>query len=146
MDEDEVQNYLTVTDSDVRNFLLDRSISDNIVDLDLSFSAEEIANARRSAIRHYNAFPPQDVDCNISAINDPHIYMLGICYYLHLSKFANLSRNHVEYTAGGMTASLSGTRLKTYQNLIQLYKSEFENAASSRKKNINIMGFYGRIG
>ena len=48
-----------VTEEDVRMYILDRNIEDNGLDLDLSFSHEEIAEAMRRCAREYNSIPPR---------------------------------------------------------------------------------------
>jgi len=136
----------TVTEQDVRMFLLDRGMEDNPIDLDVSFTTEEITAARRNAIRHYNSIPPVGVAVGVDSIPDGHTYLLGITYYLYLSGYLNLSRNVSEYQAGGMSASVSKTRLQLYAENIKLLKQEFIDAAASFKNYINQDGFYGRIG
>jgi hypothetical protein len=112
----------------------------------MSFSTEELYSAKRQAVRHYNSLGPIGVDLNQDYISDPHIFLLGVCYYLYLTKRLNLARNFVVVEAGGMQTSISKARLDLYGEIIQTMRAEFEAKASVYKKNLNIEGFYGRIG
>lgn len=134
-----------LTEQDIRLFILDRNIADNPVDLDLSFSSEEIANAEKNAVRHFNMMPPV-VGRAIGQIPEPLIHLYGTVYYLYLAKILNLSRNDVDYQAGGMSVDITKRRLANYTAISQQLRSEFEQAAKNYKRTINIHSYIGRIG
>lgn len=137
-----------LTHDDVRNFMLDRSIEDNLIDRDLAFSDEEIADAMRRCARDYNAIPPYGVS---GARGDrlpgnSTLFLYGVAKQLYLSALQKLMRNDIDYTAGNVTTSLTAKRIEHYTNLVKLMDTEFKTIALAVKKNINIRKFMGKIG
>ena len=136
-----------ITEEDVRMFLLDRSIEDNGLDLDLSFSHEEIAEAMRRCAREFNSIPPRISSVSPESLpNDTNLFLDGIAEQLYLSKVANMARNDFDYTAGGVTTNIEAKRLKHFTDLIQLHRQRFRDTATSIKVQYNWEQAYGTIG
>jgi len=109
-----------ITSEDVRNFILDRQASDNMLDMDLSFSPEEIADAMKRAAREANSVPPYSILVHPDALpGDTNVFLYATAAQLYLTKIQNLVRNDVEYTAGGVSASASGPQIKALQGLVE---------------------------
>jgi hypothetical protein len=130
-----------ITTDDVRKYILDRSIEDNNLDLDLAFGDDEIANAMKGAIRDYNSIPPL-----IGILEDPtqlpgdtNIFLDATAKHLYLAKLAQLTREDIDYTSGGVTANLVAKRIGHLQELIKLHDELFREPAKDRKLAANLM-------
>lgn len=134
-----------VTEQEIRLFLLDRSIEDNPVDLDLSFSSEEIQQAEKNAVRHFNMMLPHSIMAE-GQIPSVLIHLFGTAYYLYLTKILNLCRNDVDYQAGGMTVDITKRKLANYQGVAAQMRGEFESSAKQLKVSINTHAYMGRVG
>lgn len=137
--------------ADVRRFVLDRMVEDNEIDLELFFSDQEIVTARRLAVATYNEFPPyveriQLSDCNQDCLPAPIMFLNGIAYQLYMAKLQKLHKEDVDYQAGGMTVNIIKKRIAYITGNLKIFKTEFENLASSRKTHINYMSAFGRVG
>lgn len=136
---------------DVRRFVLDRMIDDNEIDLELFFSDLEIITARRLAVAYYNEFPPyvdrlELSECNQDCLPAPLMFLNGIAYQLYMAKLQKLHKEDVDYQAGGMTVNIVKKRIAYITSNLKVFKTEFENLASSRKTHINYMSAFGQVG
>jgi hypothetical protein len=138
----------TITEDDVRNFMFDRTLEDNELTMDLSFSPEEIKQAMIRAAREYNSLAPVGVD-----VVDPsrldgttNIFLDGTVAQLYIAALNKLSRNEVDYTSGGVGTSLDKTQKNNYMKLIELHTNRFKEAAYERKININLQRGFMQVG
>lgn len=138
--------YLTV--DDVRRYILDRGIQDNALALDLAFSDPEIKDAMLRAARAFNTIPPIGVMIvNDGALpNDTNIMLDGTVYQLYVSKIAMLSRNDIDYDAGGVTTNLVAKQIKNLRDMAKERLEAFEKAATDLKLAVNIMGAFRVLG
>lgn len=134
-------NYLT--SEDVRNFMLDRTAADNELDMDLSFSPEEVADAMKRAAREANSVPPLIGNVDGTHLpGDTNIFLYATAEQLYLSKVQQLMRNDVEYTAGGISASASGTEIKHLKGLIKEFSQTWKQQWADQKRAINLRRFH----
>lgn len=119
------KNLITV--EDIRLFILDNSIEDNALDMDLEFSDSEILEAMRRCAMTYNTTPPL-IGSKVSPENFPYsmVFLHGVAYQLYLSKLHELTRNDIDYNAGGVSTNLVAKRIAHVKGLIQLHKEAFE--------------------
>lgn len=125
-------------------FILDRSIDDNDLILDLAYDDAEISNAMVRAAREYNGIPPlcsyADPD---TLCADTNMFLDGIAAQLYLSTLSKLMRNDIDYNSGGVTTNIVAKRIGHLKELIKLHQDRFMEAVSNQKKFINIgNGFF----
>ncbi len=124
---------------DVRHYILDRSVKDNEIEMDLFFSDEEIAKAMHHAARDYNSIPPLVNQVNANQLCDStNMFFDGIAKHLYIMQVSKLQRNEIEYNAGGVTSNLYGARIKSFTGMIQFHGESFAQAVKDHKIAINI--------
>jgi|AntRauTorcE11898_2_1112593.scaffolds.fasta_scaffold10264_3 hypothetical protein len=133
---------------DLRAFMLDNMVENNLLDLDLVWSEQEILNAMRRCAMMYNGSEPLSSSLNIKtlALPNAYVFLVGTAYQLYLSKLMNYQRNDMEYTTGGVKASIFGNRIKHFTGMIQYLREEFKELANSRKTSQNLSNAWGVIG
>lgn len=140
---------LTSNDS-IRRFVLDRMIDDNVIDLELYFTEEEINHARYLAVANWNEIPPYVGSISLTTCHEclpyPTIFVNGISYYLYLSKVQKIQKEDLDYNAGGMQVDLNKRRIAHLTSNIKFFKEEFVSLAAARKTHINYQGAWGQIG
>ena len=137
-------NHPFITADDVRMFIMDRSVDDNDLLMDLAYDDKEISNAMVRAAREYNSIPPlcsfADPDTLDATTN---MFLDAIATQLYLSTLNKLMRNDIDYNAGGVTTNIVAKRIGHLKELINLHQGRFTEAASSFKKAVNIsQGFF----
>jgi hypothetical protein len=135
-----------ITETDVRNFMFDRSAEDNELDMDLSFSPEEVADAMKRAAREVNSIPPKTLSWKPSEFPDTdNTFLYAIAEQLYLSKLQQLMRNDVEYTAGGITGSATAKRIAHFKELIKFMRGAWEPTVKQAKiaANMRNLHYYG---
>jgi len=136
-----------ITEEDVRNYILDRTLEDNELQLDLTFSPEDISNAMVRAARDYNSLPPFVGGVEASKLpNDTNMFLDGIAAQLYISRLSKLSRNDMDYTAGNVTTNIVQKQIGHLQNLIKMHRDFFREAALAQKVFINHSLAWGQIG
>ncbi len=136
-----------ITEADVRNFILDRSIEDNELQLDLTYSSEEIGDAMMRAGRDYNSTPPFVDSVSPGALpGDTNLFLYGTAYHLYLSRISKLSRNDIDYTAGNVGTNPVAKQIAHMKDLAKLMKDEFTLLAQQIKVSINVSNTFGSIG
>jgi hypothetical protein len=137
-------DYLTI--DDVRNYMFDRTVKDNELDMDLSFSNDEIADAMRRAARETNDIPPNILFVTADKLpGNSAIWLHAVAEQLYLSKLQQLMRNDVTYDAGGVKATITANRINHFKELIKLERSLWEPRLRSYKvgQNFRRFHFYG---
>jgi len=134
--------YITI--EDVRLFILDRTIDDNDLILDLAYDDSEISNAMVRAAREYNGIPPLCSFADPDALSaDTNMFLDGIAAQLYISTLSKLMRNDIDYNSGGVTTNIVAKRIGHLKELIKLHQDRFMQTASDHKKFINIgQGFF----
>lgn len=128
----------------VRDFILDRSAQDNVLDMDLSFGEDEIKSAMLNTLAAFNGLPPYSITVTNPAKIPYRIYFLhGIIKHLYLSALAKIQRNRVEYAAGNMTSDPDAARAKYFAEAIAMHNQEFVEGARNHKIEVNLNAAYG---
>ena len=131
---------------DVRLFIFDRTIEDNMIDLDLFFSDQEIMDAMRRTAMAYNGIPPYVEQVDPTRLVYGDVFLHGIAYQLCLSKVHQLSRNDIDYSAGGVTTNLIEKQRQYLMELLKFHKQEFDIKAKERQVHRNINNAFGPVG
>lgn len=138
-------NHITV--EDIRLFILDRSIEDNDLDKDLSFTEDEIIAAMERAAREYNSVPPyvngMRADC---MPKDTNMMFNATVQQLYIAEVNRLCRNDLDYDAGGVTTNLEAKRIEHLRRLAKEHGEMFVNEATSRKVHLNWRDGFGALG
>ena len=138
-------NYITV--DDIRMYILDRFISDNELDKDLSFGDEEILAAMERAAREYNSIPPYVNGARADCLpKDTNMFFDAIVQQLYIAELNRAKRNYIDYDAGGVVTSLEAKRIKHLEDLAKDHGERFREAAQNRKIFINYSNGFGPIG
>ena len=142
---------MDTSNDSVRRFVLDRTVEDNAIDLELFFSEEEIDFARELAVGHYNETPPYVRSITLTTGNKhclpyPLAFLHGIAYHLYLSKLQKLQKEDLDYNAGGMQVDLIKRRINHLAGNIGSFKQEFLQLITQQKVAYNYQGATGQIG
>lgn len=137
-----------VTEDDVRRYLLDIQVRNNVLDLDLQISGPEIMSAMQSAAREFNGLQPYSVTVTATALPKVNnMFLDAIAYFIYLQKLAYERERDVPYTAGGSVGvELGARRIKHYQEAMQIYMQRFTQAAVAYKRTVNSNRGWGQIG
>ncbi len=136
-----------LTEADVRNFILDRTIMDNELQMDLTFSAEEIGDAMMRAAREFNSTPPYVMEVHPTALpGESNLFLYGTAAQLYLSRIAKLSRNDVDYSAGNITTNIVNKQIAHLKDLYKLNQEEFKLQATQMKIAYNVRSCFGQVG
>jgi hypothetical protein len=130
--------YGKIDVEDVRFFLFDRTLDDNPLALDLTFSDEEITTAMRFAAMRYNETTPYVETVNAAYLPAGMLFLNGIAYGLYLSKLQQISRQDITYQSGNMTIDAVKPQIEHLTSFVKIFKEEFERMAKERKLTINI--------
>lgn len=131
---------MAISVEDVRSYVLDHTVEDNDLVLDLAFSNEEIEDAMKRAARAYNSIPP----LNIARVewnnlpDDTNIFLDATVEQLYITLLAKLIRNDIDYTAGGVTTNLVAKRISHLREHIKEHRALWQQAAGDLKKTANI--------
>jgi len=130
-------SYLTI--EDVRLALMDRTPADNPLDMDLSFSDGEIAQAMTRAAREYNSIPPfvrSVTGARLPA--DDNVLLDATVEQLYIALAAKLRRNDIEYQAGGVSSAVDRARIVHLKDMIAEARARWEPRARERKLAANM--------
>lgn len=136
-----------ITIEDVRNYIWDRSIEDNQLELDLAFSDAEIVDAMKRAAREYNSIPPLVGNADPACLDGTtNLFLDAIALHLYISRMSNMQRNDIDYTAGGVTVEMEKRQIDYMKEMIPFHRDRFLAAAEAQKNRINIRRGMRRIG
>lgn len=138
-----------ITFDRVREFILDRDISDNPIDeVPTYFSDDEIRCAMDNIAAYFNEMPPHNMRTCVNNNTLPYkmYFLYGIVWQLYLSKLNQMIKDDMGYKAGGMDVDFMGVRIKHYKELIKLYKEEFVVGADRDKVANNYAAAMGPVG
>lgn len=137
--------YLTI--DAVRNYILDRTIQDNQIDLDLAFSPEEITNAMGYAARAYASIPPFVGSPDASRLPmRTNVFLDATAVGLYIGRLSRLQRNDIDYKSGTVTVELEKKQIEYMKDMIKFHQGEFKEAAKALKVAQNLRRARGRIG
>ena len=122
---------------DIRHFIWDRDLQDNPLEMDLTFSDEEIRRAMRFCAMSFNDLPPFVYRIEPDQLPASGIFIHGVIYHLYVAKLSMLMRHDVDYQGGNMTVKTS--QIDHLKDLLKLHKEEFEAGAKTLKVNANIL-------
>lgn len=120
--------------SEVRHHIMDRTVDDNDLDLDLAFTDEEILKAMERAARSFNALPPQVlmVEWNRMPL-DTNIFLDATAEHLYRAALGKLRRNDIDYNAGGVSTNIAAKRISHYERMVPDYQKAWTEAAQAVK-------------
>ncbi len=134
--------YITV--EDVRHYLLDRTPDDNDLLVDLAYDDNDIRQAMVYAARDYNSIPPLVASASpecLPAYNN--MFLDCIVKHLYIMSIAQLTRNDIDYTAGGVGTNIVQKRIAHLRDLIAFHQQQFVEAAKNQKLLMNIDEAFG---
>ena len=138
-------SYITV--ADVREDMMDRTAEDHLVLTDLAFTDADIEWAMRSCARKFNSIRPLGFDVTETTLpRNSSVFFDGIAWALYRRWHANVSVNDLDYSAGGVNASVQGSLLKNLAALKDKLEQEFIEYATHLKVTVNLEGAWGQIG
>jgi hypothetical protein len=136
-----------ITVEDIRLYILDRTIEDNDMDKDLSFSDEEIIAAMERAAREYNSIPPYVGCVEADALpKNTNMFFDATVQQLYIAELNRMSRNDIDYDAGGVSTNLEAKRIEHLKQLSRDHGERFREAATNLKIHTNWMDGFGKIG
>ena len=141
-----VPNNSGITPEDIRHFLYDRTPADNEIDMDLAWSEPEILQAMRFCAMSYNAIQPYVERVTATTLPQEMLFIHGTIYHLYLSKWSQLTRSDLDYSAGNMTVDRVKRWIAHLEKGMEVHKTEFETKGKERKLFINLNQAYGCIG
>lgn len=134
--------YLQI--QDVRDYVWDRSLDDNYLELDLTFSDDEILNAMKRAAREFNSIPPYVSKVEPARLpNDTNIFLDATVAQLYISRLNQLSRDDIDYTAGGVSTNLVQKQIEHMRLLGREHQARFKEAAANYKITRNLRDAFG---
>ena len=136
-----------VTTEMVRQYIWDRSVEDNELEMKLRFTDDEILNAMDTAARSFNSLPP--VHIRVSFIRlpaDTNMFVDATVAYLYSARLAKYEANDIDHSSGGVTVNLEKKQIEHMQTRVKYHMEEFRAAASAIKLAMNVAGAYGRVG
>lgn len=138
----EKRGALDVTD--IRQAIMDRSVEDNSLELDLFFSDIDIGSAFRMAALAFNGMKPRitTIDPNAVGAGTASIMVNGVLWKLYVAKLAQLARNNVEYSAGNTVVDVDKRRIEHLREMWPVFRADFEKEASDYKTALNIASAY----
>lgn len=140
-----MENYITI--DDVRHYIMDREAEDNELEMDLSFTDDEITKALQSAMRDYNSTIPlcSSYDNPAQLSGDTNMFLDGATAHLYMALWNRLTRSDIDYTAGGVTTNLVAKQIAHCKDKIKLYGDRFKETATNIKIQINVNAAWGHF-
>ena len=131
-----------LTPAEVRTYIHDFADQNHLIDGE-EFSDEGILLAMRMAAGDYNLIPPLS---NIPPAQFPNITLLmyGTLGHLYLGKAANLARNTMSYSDGGLQVPVE-ERAELYLTLGNQYLAQFRDAGAKLKVHMNMEAGWGSV-
>ena len=133
--------------ADVRDDMLDRTAADHLVLTDLAFTDADIEWAMKAAARNFNSITPLVAYAVWDALpDDTNIFFDGIAAALYRRWKGNVAVNDMDYSAGGLNASVQGNLMKNLDRVEKEADERFRTAAKDLKIVMNIRSAFGQIG
>jgi hypothetical protein len=137
--------YITI--ADVREDMLDRTEEDHLTLTDLAFTDSDIEWAMKACARKYNSIRP--IGYTVAWDKLPaqtSVFFDGIAWALVRRWQRNVAMNDIDYKAGGVSASVHGTRNRNLSDLRDRLERDFVASATDLKLARNIASAWGAIG
>ena len=138
-------SYIVI--ADVREDMMDRQAEDHLVLADLAFTDPDIEWAMKKCARKFNSLRPLgfEVTWDKLPINSS-VFFDGIAWALYRRWHGNVSINDMDYSAGGVNASVQGTLLRNLERLRDKLEQEFIENGTNLKVTANLEDAWGCIG
>lgn len=137
----------SLSDEDIRYFLADQSVSEHSLAMDLKFSSEAIASAKKRAAASYNSLPPLIHNVNPQSMHsDTNIFLFGVAYHLYLTRRMELADDDISFSAGNVNVDLTQRQIQHIDKMLPLFKEEFEKRATDFKITMNRHAGMGQVG
>lgn len=127
----------------IRHFIYDRTAADKTIDMDLTWSDDEIARAMHYCALSFNALPPFAERVSATTLPNDIVFIHGTVYHLYLSLYSKLIHNNLDYVGGNMTVDRTKRLINHLEKAMALHKAEFETLGKLRKLNKNLSSAYG---
>jgi len=99
------------------------------------------------AAREYNSLPPYTSSARADCLpKDTNIFYDAIVQQLYIAEINRLSRNDIDFDAGGVTTSIEAKRIDHLRRLTAEHGERFREAARALKLHQNWMDGFGKIG
>ncbi len=140
-----MSNVITI--ADVREEMLDRQAADHLVLADLAFTDPDIEWAMKACARKFNSIRPIGISIAWDAMPmDTNVFLDGVAWALLRRWLRNVSMNEVDYSAGGVQASVQGSLLRNLSQMVAKLEQEFLAAATDLKVSANLDDAWGQLG
>jgi hypothetical protein len=141
-------NKSHLSSEDIRAFLLDNQVENNLLDLDLTWSEDEIASAKRRCALMWSGLAPvaSGLDVNPHYLPNAYVFLIGTAYQLYLSTLQKYQRNDLDYTVGGVKTNLFSKRIEHFERNLKMLREEFNELGKSLKIKANMDNSWGAIG
>lgn len=136
-----------ITEQHVREYVRDRTIMDNDSFVDLSFSNADIQAAMRTTARMYNGIPPYVNSVRPDNLPDhDNTFFDGIAAALYRGEIMRLSSQDFDYSGGSVQVNHVGKRIEHFKRIEAEATQRFMEAASNRKRIVNLHQSLGAVG
>lgn len=137
----------TITVAEVREELKDRAAEDHLVLIDLAFTDEDIEWAMKACARKFNSIRPLGITvCWDGLPSNTSVFFDGITWALIRRWHMNVGMNDYDYSAGGVTANVQGSRRKNLEALRDKLEQQFLESATDLKVTANLADAWGGVG
>lgn len=131
---------------DVRVFLRDSSPEDNYLLSELEFDLTEIVESMIRCIDHFNsAQPPIVQKFDTSTFPNPVVLLNGTMGYLYQIAAKHYRRNHLPYSAGGMSID-DKNKAAEYEQMGAQMVAEYQQWVKNKKAQFNAQNWNGSFG
>lgn len=131
-----------LTPNEVRAYIHDYSENNRLIEGE-EFSDDSIRLAMKLALSDYNTIPPLS-SLSPKLFPSLSLLMYGTLGHLYLGKAANLARNTMAYSDGGLSIPVE-ERAELYMNLGNQYMAQFRDLATKLKIQQNVEAGFGAV-
>lgn len=131
-----------LTPDEVRAYIHDYSENNRLIEGE-EFSDSSIQLCMKLALSDYNSIPPL-TSVSPKLFPSLSLLMYGTLGHLFLGKAANLARNTMAYSDGGLSIPVE-ERAELYMNLGNQYVAQFKDLATRLKINQNMEAGWGSV-
>lgn len=132
--------------NDIRVFLRDNSPEDNYLLSELEFDLTEIVESSIRCVEQFNAAqPPIPQKFDTTNFPNPVILLTGIMGYLYQIAAKHYRRNHLPYSAGGMSID-DKNKASEYEQMGMQMVAEYTQWTKNKKAQFNAQNWNGIFG
>lgn len=137
-------NKQYLTDVDVRIWLRDNDPEANTLIDDFEFESEEIRHAMTLAVDYYNETPPFTGRFDYDKFPSRYHLLLGTAANLLFMAARRYARNHLNYSAGGVSVD-DQNKHQLYDAASDRLRAAYHEWVAAKKKADNINAGWGTI-